>query len=179
MMMTTTMTTTTTRIWMGGEGRGGGREKDDGMTTIICSMGNIRAYLPAMMTGGTTTRTFPSSWHWILVRRPTTFLLLPYHCPPSCCCCHHCRGQQQRWQVDTEIKDLWPFPLQMTTMALNKNIDNGNVMTRIQVMVRLPSLSPPMLDARGIIIMTWIAMTTTIHTTGGAQIVGETTRVLW
>jgi hypothetical protein len=41
-----------TRIWMGGEGRGRGGEKDDGTTIVVCGMGNIRAYLPAMMTGG-------------------------------------------------------------------------------------------------------------------------------
>jgi hypothetical protein len=63
--MTTTMTT---RIWTRGEGRGRGREKDDGTTTIVHNMSNIRAYLPAMMTGGTMTRTFLSSQHWILAR---------------------------------------------------------------------------------------------------------------
>jgi hypothetical protein len=33
--------------WRGREGKG--REKDDGMTTVVHNMGNICAYLPAMM----------------------------------------------------------------------------------------------------------------------------------
>jgi hypothetical protein len=59
---------------MGGEGKERGREKDDEMTTVIRNMGNICAYLPAMMTGGTRTRTFLSSRYQILARRLTTLL---------------------------------------------------------------------------------------------------------
>jgi hypothetical protein len=47
------MTTMTTRIWTGGEGRGRVMKKDDGMTTVVRDMGNIHAYLPAMMMGCT------------------------------------------------------------------------------------------------------------------------------
>jgi hypothetical protein len=124
-------------------------------------------------------RTFPSSRHWILARRPTTFLLWPYCCRPSRHCCH-CRCQGWRWrrQVNAAIKDLWPFPLQMTKMALNDNINDDNVKTWIQAMARLPSPSPPMPDARGAIVTTRIAMTTTMHAAVVAQIVGETTRAL-
>jgi hypothetical protein len=148
-----TMTTTTTRIWMGGEGRE--REKDDGMTTIVHDMGNIHAYLLAMMTGGTTTRTFPSFWRWISARQPTTFLPWLYHCRPSCCCCCCHQGWRQRQQqVDAAIKDLWLFPLEMTTMAANKNTNKDNVMTWIQAMARTMSPSSPMPDARGSIITT-------------------------
>jgi hypothetical protein len=78
---------------MGGRGREGeGREKDDGTTTVVRDMGNIRAYLPAMMTGGTTTRTFPSSRRRIPVRRPTTFSPWPYRHQPS----RRCRPRR-RW----------------------------------------------------------------------------------
>ncbi len=63
------MMMTTMRIWKGGEGRGRGREKDDETTTAIRDMGNIRPYHPAMMMGGTMTRTFPSSRHWISAMR--------------------------------------------------------------------------------------------------------------
>jgi hypothetical protein len=48
-------TTRTTLIWTGGEGRGRGSEKDNETTTVVCNMGNICAYLPAMMTGCTMT----------------------------------------------------------------------------------------------------------------------------
>ncbi len=172
--MTTTMITT--RIWTGGEGRGRGREKDGGMTTLIRNMGNIQAYLPAMMMGGTTTRTFPSSQHQILARRPTTFLPWPYRCRPSRHC--HYRRQERRWrrQVDEAIEDLWPFPLGMTMMASNKKVDNDDIMTRIQATARPPSLSLPTLDTRGAFVTTWIATMTTIHAAAAAQIKGETTR---
>ncbi len=57
---TTTRMTTMMRIWTGGEGRGRGRgrERDGGTATNVCNMGNIHAYLLAMMTGGTMMRTF-------------------------------------------------------------------------------------------------------------------------
>jgi hypothetical protein len=61
------------------------------------------------------------------------------------------------------IKDLWLFPLQMMTMALNKNVNNDNVITWIQATARPPSPSPPMPDARGAIVTTWIAMATIMH----------------
>jgi hypothetical protein len=128
--------------------------------------------------GGTTMRTFPSSQRWILARRPTTFLPWPYRCRPSCCPCCCCQGRLWRWQLDAAIKDLWPFPLQMTTMALNKNIDNNKVMTQIKATARLLSPSPPTPDARGAIITTWIATTTMMHAAAAVQIVGETTRAL-
>jgi hypothetical protein len=63
-------------------------------------------------------------------------------------------------------------------MALNKNVDDEDVMTQIQATARLPSPSPPTLDARGAIVMTWIATTTTMHAAAATQIVGETTRAL-
>jgi hypothetical protein len=44
--------------------------------------------------------------------------------------------------------------LQIMTMALNKKVDNNDVMTRIQAMARLPSLSPPTPDSRGAIVTT-------------------------
>jgi hypothetical protein len=95
---TMTTTTMTTIIWMGGEGRGRGRDKDDETTTIICDMGNIRAYLLAMMMGGTTTMAFPSSRHWISARQPTTFSPWPYcHRPSRRCCHHHRKGRWRRW----------------------------------------------------------------------------------
>ncbi len=74
------------------------------------------------------------------------------------------------------IKDLWLFPLQMTTMASNKNFVNNNVMTWIQAMARLPSPSPPTPNARGAIVTTWIATTTMMHAAAVARIVGETIR---
>jgi hypothetical protein len=167
--------TTMTRIWTGGEGRGRGREKDGGTTTIVRNIGNICTYLPAMMTGGTTMRTFLSSRHRILARRPTTFLPWPYcHRPSRCRRCHH-QGRRQRWQVDAAIKDLWPFPSGMMTMALNKNVDNEGVMTLIQATARPPSPSPPTPDARGTIVTTRIVTTTTMHAAVAAQIKGETT----
>jgi hypothetical protein len=66
----------------------------------------------------------------------------------------------------------------MMAMASNENINNNNVMTWIQAMARLPSLSPPMPDARGAIITTWMMTTTTMHTAAVARIMGETTRAL-
>jgi hypothetical protein len=51
----------------------------------------------------------------------------------------------------------------MTMMASNENVNNNDVMTRIQATARLPSPSPPMPDARGAIVMTWIATTTTMQ----------------
>ncbi len=69
-------TTMTTRIWTGGEGMGRGREKNDGITTIVHDISNIRVYLTAMMTGVTTTRTFPSSWRWISKKATDHFLAL-------------------------------------------------------------------------------------------------------
>ncbi len=66
----------------------------------------------------------------------------------------------------------------MTTMVLNKNANNNNVMTQIQAIARLLSPSPPTPDTRGAIIMTWIAKTTTMHAAAAAQIMGETTRPL-
>jgi hypothetical protein len=69
---------------MDGRGREGeGGEKDDGTTTIVHDMGNISAYLPAMMTGGMMMTTFPSSQRRILARPLTIFLLWPYCCRPS------------------------------------------------------------------------------------------------
>jgi hypothetical protein len=138
------------------------------------------AYLLAMMTGGTMMKTFSSSWCQILVRQPTTFLPWPYCCQPSCCHrhCHPCQGRWRQGQVDVAIKDLWPFLLGMTMMATNKNIDNDDVMTQIQATARPPSLSPPKPDARGAIVTTLIAMTTTMHAAVAAQIKGETTRAL-
>jgi hypothetical protein len=76
------------------------------------------------------------------------------------------------------IEDLWLFALKMMTMVSKKNVNNNNIMTQIQATARLPSLSPPTLDARGAIITTWIAMTTMMHAAAVAQIVGETTRAL-
>ncbi len=177
-MTMTTMTTMTKRIWTRGERRGKGKEKDDGTTTIVHDMGNIHTYLLAVMTGGTMTRTFLSARHWISARRLTTFLPWPYCCGPFCCCCHCRQGWQRRWQVDMAIKDLWLFPLQMMTMALNKNVNNDNVITWIQATARPPSPSPPMPDARGAIVTTWIAMATIMHAATAAWIMGETTRVL-
>jgi hypothetical protein len=66
----------------------------------------------------------------------------------------------------------------MTMMASNKNIDDDDVMTQIQAMVRLLSPSPPMPDTRVAIITTWIATMPTMHAAAAAQIVGETTRAL-
>jgi hypothetical protein len=67
----------------------------------------------------------------------------------------------------------------MTMIASKKNVDNDNVMTWIQVTARLPSPSPPMQDARGAIVATRIAMTTTMmHAAAAEQIKGETTRAL-
>ncbi len=63
-------------------------------------------------------------------------------------------------------------------MASNKNVDDDDVMTRIQAMARPPSPSPPMPDARGAIITTWIATMTTKHAAVAAQIKGETTKAL-
>jgi hypothetical protein len=65
----------------------------------------------------------------------------------------------------------------MTTMALNKNVNDDNVMTRIQAAARPPS-SPSMSNARDAVITTWIATKTTMHAAAVAQIVGETTRAL-
>ncbi len=76
------------------------------------------------------------------------------------------------------IEDLWLFLSQMTMMASNKNVYNDDVMTQIKATARPPSPSPPTPNARGAIVMTWIARTTTIHTIAAAQIVGETTRAL-
>jgi hypothetical protein len=66
----------------------------------------------------------------------------------------------------------------MTTTASNKNVDKDDIMTWIQATARLPSPSPPTPDARGAIVTTWIATTTTMHAATAAQIVGETTRAL-
>jgi hypothetical protein len=66
----------------------------------------------------------------------------------------------------------------MTMMALNKNADNKDIMTRIQAMARLPTPSPPMPDARGAIVTTWIVTARTMHTAVAARIMGEATRAL-
>jgi hypothetical protein len=66
----------------------------------------------------------------------------------------------------------------MTMMALKKNINDDSIMTWIQATARPPSLSPPTPDARGAIVTTRIATTTTMHAAAAAQIMGETTRVL-
>jgi hypothetical protein len=64
-------------------------------------------------------------------------------------------------------------------MVLNKNVDDDdNIMTWIQATARLPSPSPPTPDARGAIVTTRIATTTTMHTAAAAQIKGETKRAL-
>jgi hypothetical protein len=63
-------------------------------------------------------------------------------------------------------------------MVLNKNVNNDDVMTRIQAMARPPSLSPPTPDTRGTIVTTWIATMTMMHAAAAAQIVRETTRAL-
>jgi hypothetical protein len=74
----------------------------------------------------------------------------------------------------------WGFVavLGMRMMASNKNVDNNDVMTRIQATARLLSLSCPTPEARGAIITTWIAMTRTMHAAAAARIKGETTRAL-
>ncbi len=59
----------------------------------------------------------------------------------------------------------------MSMMVSNKNVDNNEVMTWIQALARTP-------NARGAIVTTWIATTTTMHAAAAAQIVGETTRAL-
>jgi hypothetical protein len=59
----------------------------------------------------------------------------------------------------------------MSMMVSNKNVDNNDVMTRIQALARTP-------NARGAIVTTWIVTTTTMHAAAAAQIVGETTRAL-
>jgi hypothetical protein len=66
----------------------------------------------------------------------------------------------------------------MMMMALGKNVNDDNVMTRIQATARPPSPSPPTPEARGAIITTQIATTTTMHAAAAVQIMGETTRVL-
>ncbi len=66
----------------------------------------------------------------------------------------------------------------MRKMVSNKNVNNKDVMTQIQATARLPSPSPPILDARGAIVMTRMATATTMHTAVVAQIKGETTRAL-
>ena len=61
-------------------------------------------------------------------------------------------------------------------MALNKKVEDEDIMTRIQAMARPPSPSPPTPDARGAIVTTRIATTTTMHAAAAARIKGETTR---
>ncbi len=63
-------------------------------------------------------------------------------------------------------------------MVSNEIVNDDDVMTRIQATARPPSPSPPTPDARGAIVTTWIATTTTMHATAAARIVGETTRAL-
>ncbi len=63
-------------------------------------------------------------------------------------------------------------------MVSNKDIDDDNVMTCIQITARTPSPSPPTPDARGTIVTTWIATTTTMHAVAAARIMVETTRVI-
>ncbi len=63
-------------------------------------------------------------------------------------------------------------------MAMIENVDDDNVMIRIQATARPPSPSPPTPDARGAIVTTRIATTTTIHAAAAARIKGETTRAL-
>jgi hypothetical protein len=56
----------------------------------------------------------------------------------------------------------------MTTMVLNKNVNDDDVMTPIQATARPPAPSPPMPDARGGIVTTQIATKTTIHAAAAA-----------
>ncbi len=69
-------------------------------------------------------------------------------------------------------------PSQMTTMALNENVVDDDIMTWIQARARQPSPSLTTLDARGAIVTTRIAMTTKMHAAVAVRIVGETIRVL-
>ncbi len=65
----------------------------------------------------------------------------------------------------------------MMLMASNKNINDDDIMTRIQATARLPSPFPHMPDARVAIVTTWIATTATMYTAAAVQIVAETMRV--